>query len=173
MKIPTPQEIQAIIDSLPQDIPLQNPGIQMLIGIMSENNIEMQPAHYPLRFAALAAVTTAAPQTVKVDSSAPFMLVQQQYWCAPSPVTVMTAATRIIPNATVLITDLQSGRNWQDAAVPVPTIFGTGENPWFYPQPRLIAANANLSVVTANYDTAQTIDLYLTFSGYRFYSSAK
>lgn len=168
MKIPTPQEIQAVIDALPVD--LSNPGMQRLIQWMHDNSVEMQPMHYTLPFLALAAATTSAPQTINIDSSAPFMLISQEYFAADNPVVKVTVGTQIAASATVLITDLQSGRNWQNGATPIPCIFGTAQRPYFYPQPRLMAANSALSVVVANLDTADDVDIWLTFSGYRFYS---
>lgn len=168
MKIPTPQEIQAVVDALPVD--LSNPGMQTLIRWMHDNSVEMQPMHYTLPFLALAAATASAPQTINVDSSAPFMLVQQEVFAAHNPVLVATSATQVQPSATVLITDLQSGRNWQNGATPILNIFGTAQRPYFYPQPRLMAANSALSVTVTNLDTVDDVDIWLTFSGYRFYS---
>lgn len=167
MKIPTPQEIQAILDALPVDA--QNWGVQRLIQWMHENSVEMQPMHYTLPFTAVVAATTAAPQQIKIDSAAPFMLISQQYFATPYPVTEKSVSSTLVASATVLITDLQSGRNWQDSATPVPNIFGTAERPYYYPQPRLMAANSALSVTLANIDSADDVNVYLTFSGYRFY----
>lgn len=167
MIIPTPAEIQAIINSMPQNVGMDNAGIQTLIQWMHDNAVEMQPQHYTLTFTNVAAATTAAAQTIKIDSAAPFMLISQQAMATLNPVVSQT--NRQVPLFGVQITDLQSGRNWQDSAAPAPNIFGMGERPYFYPQPRLMAANSALSVIVNNLDSATAYNLYLTFTGYRFY----
>ncbi len=141
-----------------------------LMNMMNEQKVSREPYAFPVTFANLTAGQTGIQGSFFVDASSPFMLVQQNYQCAPYAVTVMTEATRLIPNVTVSITEQSSNRNWQSAAVPVSSIFGTGENPWFLPQPRLIPANTTVSMTVNNFDGAQAYNLILSFIGFRLYA---
>ena len=97
------------------------------------------------------------------------MLIQMNY-AADIAAAAQTAGTQVIPLMTVAITEASSNRQWQASPVPVPSIFGSGERPWFLPVPRLIPANTTVSVSVANYDAAATYNLRLSFIGYRLYA---
>ena len=168
MQIPTAQDIQNVINGMPAGTPNNNPALQQLYQMLANARVQLQPYHFPLTFVVAAGVTS-APQQIQIDASAPFMLVSQEYFCSVSPVVAVTTIQQA--NLSVQIVDQQSNRQWQSAAVPVDTIFGTGRQPYFYPQPRLIAANTSLQVTVNNFDTAQTYSLTLTFSGYRYYAA--
>jgi len=168
MRMLTAQDYQHMLDAVP-NLPENATIYAMLTQAIAESRVSREPYTFPVNFANLAAAGT-AQGSFFVDAAAPFMLVQMNYVATPYPVTVMTQATRLIPNINVQITEQSSNRNWQSAAVPVSSIFGTGENPWFLPQPRLIPANTTVSMSIANFDTAQAYNLYLSFIGFRLYS---
>lgn len=169
MKMYSAQEFQNVIGLLSND-PANSAAYAALMAMMAEQKVSREPYTFPVVFSNLAAGATNIQGSFLVDASSPFMLVQQNYSCAPYPVTVMTQATRIIPNVNVAIQEASSNRNWQSAAVPVASIFGTGENPWFLPQPRLIPANTTVNLLVTSIESAQVMNLYLSFIGFRLYA---
>lgn len=63
------------------------------------------------------------------------------------------------------IQDTGSGRNLMNTAVPVASIFGTGQLPFILPRQRIFLANATVNVTLTNFDVAADYDLYLSFIG--------
>lgn len=168
MRMLTAQDYQRMLDAVP-NLPENAQIYAELTQALAESRVSREPYTFPVNFANLAAAGT-ANGSFFVDAAAPFMLVEMNYFATPYAVTVMTNATRLIPAINIQITEQSSNRNWQSAAVAVPTIFGSGENPWFLPQPRLIPANTTVSMTVANFDSAQAYNLYLSFIGFRLYS---
>jgi len=169
MRTLTTHDYQQMLDAVP-NLPENAQIYALLTQALAESKVSREPYTFPVNFVNVVAAATAPVGSFFVDASSPFMLVEQNYVATPYPVTVMTEATRLIPNMQVQITEQASNRNWQSAAVPVSSIFGTGENPWFLPQPRLIPANTVVSITVNNFDTAQAYNLYLSFIGFRLYS---
>lgn len=171
MKVLSVNDINAVLAGLPAGIPMDNAGVQKLMQLAQDARVEMQPFHYPVSFTAVAVGSTPAAQQFQIDASAPFMLISQQFFAAGNPVVQQTESTLIVPACTVQIQDLQSNRNWQNGGVPVWAIFGNARQPYYYPQPRLIAANSSVSVSITSQETVDDFDLTLVFSGYRFYQA--
>ncbi len=169
MRMYSAQDFQNIIGLLSND-PSNAQAYAALMAMMNEQKVSREPYVFPVSFLALAASTQAPVGSFFVDASSPFMLVQQNYFASPNPILISTQATQIIPSCTVQITEQSSNRQWQSAAVPVTSIFGTGQNPWFLPQPRLIPANTTVSVTVANQDTVDDLNLTLSFIGFRLYA---
>ncbi len=169
MRMFTAQDFENVLSTIPNSP--DNAQVYAAIQAMAqEQKTSREPYTFPVTFANLTTGQTGIQGSFFVDASSPFMLIEQNYSCAPYAVTVMTEATRLIPNVSISITEQSSNRNWQSAAVPVPTIFGTGENPWFLPQPRLIPANTTVTMTVNNYDSAQAYNLILAFIGFRLYA---
>ncbi len=80
-----------------------------------------------------------------------------------------TANSRVIPNATILITDTGSGRQLMNVPVPFWALFGSAENPFILPQPKLIAARSNLQVTITSYEAANTNNIDLSFIGNKIF----
>ncbi len=170
MRPATTQEFDAIINALP-DIPQNQAAYQQLMDLRDNSRVECQPYHFAVNFANVTAGATAPVGSFLVDTSAPFMLVSQEYWGTLNPVATTTSGTRIVPNMQVQIQDQSSNRNWQNGAINVESIFGSGERPYYLPQPRLIPANTTVLVTVNNFDAAAAYNLYLTFSGWRYYAA--
>jgi hypothetical protein len=174
MQIPTTSDYDSIIQALP-DTPENHAAIQALLELRANTQVIRQPWIFEVDFATGAAFTPPAPAATQignflVDTSAPFMLISGTYR-ADIAAAAQTATTRVSPNATVLIQDQSSNRNWMNVAVPVTSIFGQeGGLPYFWPQPRLIPANTNVQISLTNYEAANTNNIRLSFHGYRLYS---
>lgn len=78
-----------------------------------------------------------------------------------------TDSTRVIPLITVLVQDWGSQRalTGNNIPVPVPALFGTGENPFILPESRIFTANSQILLQLANYSAATTYNLQLTLHG--------
>lgn len=178
MRIYTQEDFEQVLNALPND-PANHAVYNMLMAMRDESRVIKQPYTYEVDFstgAGLLAGAFAAPGVgvavqgnFLVDSSAPFMLVAQAYR-ADLAGAAQTSGAQISPNNTVFIVDQSGNRQWMNGPVPVTAIFGTGERPWFLPQPRLIPANTNVQVQLANYEAANTNNIRLAFIGYRYYA---
>lgn len=104
--------------------------------------------------------------TVQADSD--FKWLKACYF-ADIAVAAQTDSTRIIPLATVLITDQGSGRQLMSAAVPIPSIFGTGQIPFILPVPKIFAAKSTVGVSVVNFSAASTYNLRLSFIGVKLF----
>lgn len=118
---------------------------------------------YEVDFAALAAAATATGQfSILADSD--FYLQKMAYF-ADIAAAAQTDSTRVIPLVTMLVTDTGAGRQLMQAAVPIPSLMGTGQIPFILPAPRLFRANSTAQVQVTNFSAATTYNLRLSFIG--------
>lgn len=116
-------------------------------------------------FTALAAAADGSVE-IKVEADSDFYWYKAAYF-ADIAAAAQTDSTRVIPLVTVLITDNGSDRQLMRSAVPVPSIFGTGEIPFILPAPHRFMASSTFSVAVTNFDAAATYNLRLQFIGYK------
>lgn len=121
---------------------------------------------YTVPILGLAAGTTAPAATLNFDTNTEFKWMYATY-AADIAAAGQQYATRVVPLCTVLITDNNSSQNLMNGAVPVPSLFGHGESPYLLPMPRTIPAKSSMTFVVANYDAANTYNLYLQLHGIR------
>lgn len=181
MRVFTAEDFQRLIENLPQTAE-NNSVYQALCEMMQEQQVERQPYTFQVDFCTgvtqgsgnLFAAPAAAGGQVQgnflVDSSSPFMLVSTAFQTDVAGAAV-TQSTRPWPNQVVMLQDQSSNRSWMNGAVPVASLFGTGSQPYFWPQPRLIPGNTNVQVTLTNYDAASVPNTRLSFHGYRLYST--
>lgn len=74
------------------------------------------------------------------------------------------------PNVTVLLTDTGSGRQLMSAAIPIPSLFGTGQLPFILPNPRVFKRNSSIAVSFTSYEAANSLTVRLALIGYKEYS---
>lgn len=122
---------------------------------------------YDVDFLALAPGTSNT-QAVNIQADSDFV-VQKLAFHANVANAGQTANTRVIPLCTVLIVDTGSGRQLMNQAVDLSTFFGTGENPFILPQPKVFVARTNISIQLANYDAAQTYNVRLSLIGIKLF----
>lgn len=124
---------------------------------------------YNLTFAGLAAAGNAL-QVLNFDASSDFTWLYGTYRCENAAAsTGITATTRIYPLATLLITPADTSSQFMNAAVPVTSMFGNGENPFVMPFPRIIPANSSVTFQVFSQDTALAYNLYLQLIGRKKY----
>ena len=80
-----------------------------------------------------------------------------------------TADDLVIPLCSIQIVDTGSGRNLVESAVPIPSLFGTGQLPFVMPIPRLFFARSTIQLQVTNFNAASAYNLRLSFIGYKAY----
>lgn len=122
---------------------------------------------YEVDFLALAAGAT-ANGNIAIESSSDFRWIKGCFF-ADIAVAAQTQSTQIIPLCTVLITDSGSGQQLSSAAMPVTSVFGTGQIPFILPVSRVFTARSNIQVTVVNFSAASTYNLRLSFIGAKVY----
>ncbi len=181
MRMYTSEDFKRLQDLLPND-PATQAAYQALAEMAAENAVEKQPYTFEVDFATtiiqgatnlFAAPAAAGGQSVGnflVDTSSPFVLVSSTYQADVAGAAV-TVSTRPAPNVVITIQDQSSNRNWMNGPVPIPSLFGIGTLPYFWPQPRLLPGNTNVQMTLTNYDAASVPNIRLSFHGYRLYAA--
>lgn len=118
---------------------------------------------YELDFAALAPAGSATGNFT-IQQEADFLLTKITMF-ADIAAAGETAASRVIPLATIMINDTGSGRNLMSSTVPIPNIFGEGGLPFILPRQRLFVASSVVNVTLTNFDAANTYNIRLSFIG--------
>ncbi len=178
MRMFTAEDFRRIQEMLPND-----PATQAAYQALAEMAAEKQPYTFEVDFATTitqgAANVFPAPTAAGaapsvgfflVDTSSPFVLVSSTYQADVAGAAV-TVSTRPAPNVVISIQDQSSNRNWMNGPVPIPSIFGIGTLPYFWPQPRLLPGNTNVQMTLTNYDAASVPNIRLSFHGYRLYAA--
>lgn len=100
--------------------------------------------------------------TIQADSD--FLWTKAAYF-ADTGAGGITSSNRVIPLATVLVQDTGSGRILMANAVPIVSMFGTGELPFILPRQRIFVARSQVQVNVTNFSTADTYNIRLSFIG--------
>lgn len=124
------------------------------------------PYTYQYTGASIAANGTQNGQ-INFQSDSVFVLqAQSAYFPTGNAITFNTLP---VANVSILTTDTGSGKQLQSAAVPVFSIFGTGQFPFILPTPYLWAAKSTMTIQLANLDTATAYTPNLSFIGIKLY----
>jgi hypothetical protein len=107
-------------------------------------------------------------QSVQINADADFQ-VEKLAFFADIAAAGQMASTLIIPLCTILITDTGSGRQLMDQALPIASMFGTGQLPFVLKQPKIFQARTNISVQVVNFDAANTYNVRLSFIGSKLF----
>lgn len=105
---------------------------------------------------------------INIQADSDFVLQKLTYY-ADIAAAAQTDSTRIVPNATIVITDTGSGRQLMESAVPIAALFGTGQLPFILPTPRLFQARSTINLIVANFDAAVDYNIRISLIGYKLY----
>lgn len=126
---------------------------------------------YELDFASIAASGTASSSfTVQADSN---FLWQYGAFFADIAGATQTDSSRVVPAISATILDTSSGRQLMSAAVPITSLFGTGQLPFLLPTPRFFRAQTQVTVNLTNFSAATAYVLKLQFIGTKFFKFAQ
>lgn len=109
-----------------------------------------------------------ASGNINIQADSDFVVQKLAYQADIANATV-TDSSRVVPLVTVLVTDQGSGRQLMESAVPIPSLFGTGELPFILPQPKLFLARSTIAVQVSNYSSATDYNIRLSFIGYKVF----
>jgi len=160
--------IRELLNSTP-DIAENQPLIQRLQGLLRAKRVLRDPFSYIASFATIAAAANSTV-TINIQADSDF-LIQAQNYMVDIAAAIQTDSSRVIPIATVLLTDTGSGRQLMSADQPLSSIFGTGMEPYVLPQPKLMAARSSLAVKVTNNSASTTYtSLILSFIGVKLFT---
>lgn len=142
--------------------------IAMLQNLLAAKSILKDPFTYTANVLNIAGAASSTVQ-VNIQADADFMI-QAQVQFTDIAAAIQTDSTRVIPVATVLLTDSGSSRQLMDTDVAISSIFGTGSLPFVLPQPKLLTARSNLTVKVTNLTAATTYNIRLSFVGYKLFA---
>lgn len=134
---------------------------------LRDSQVVRDPFTYTTTFAALAAAANAT-NNINIQADSDFLILATTYHANVANAG-QTVSTFTYPLATVLLTDSGSGRQFMDSDVSIPDMFGNGQFPFVWPQPKLMAARSTLVVKATNYDAAQAYNLRLNFHGVKLF----
>jgi hypothetical protein len=132
-----------------------------------EKKMQQEFFVYGVYFPAIAA-GIAQPQNLQIQADSSFAWLKGTFQ-ADIAGAAQTDSSRVIPKITLMITDNGSGRNLMNIAIPVTSLFGTGEIPFILPQARNFSANSNITFTASNLEPVNTYNLRLSLIGYKLY----
>lgn len=152
---------------------------EMLRQIYKDTPISFDPYTYGITFTFTANGTLSGNINIQADSD--FVILNTTYWSDYEQGGVynngnkITNDTRLLFDGSILLTDTGSGRTMMNQAVAVDSMFGTGQFPYVWSQPKLMRMNSNLQVQVTNFINTQAnfpyveLNLYLQFNGLKVF----
>ena len=124
---------------------------------------------YSTTFTGLAQNTT-QQKNIPISDDSDFVILKTTFWIDDGVGSKFTPNTRQIPNVLILMTDTGSGRQLMDTAQPVYNLFGTAENPFIFPLPKLLKRRTVLQLSASNQElAAATYRMTLSFVGVKIF----
>lgn len=128
--------------------------------------IQLDPFTYSQSFAFTAAATVTNNISIQADSD--FICLAGTYFVNVANA-AQTRSGQNLFNGTVLLTDSGAGRQLMNTGITVDSLFGSGQFPFVWPQPKMLASKSTLQIqVTQNEATTQT--LFLNFHGVKVFT---
>lgn len=122
---------------------------------------------YTVDIASIAAAATVT-QTFSIDTDSNFVLQKMTQESDISGAAV-TTGTEVVPLCKIQVQDGGSSRQMFSQPVSLHGVFGTGENPFILPAPRLFSAGSTVTITVTNYSAATTYHIVLHFLGLKKY----
>jgi len=122
---------------------------------------------YVVTFLAVAPAATPT-QVVNIDSSAEFFWIKGAYMCDVAGA-AQTDATRIVPNVDVQIQLGGADKFLVQGATPIPSVFGTGQEPFVWSFPQKLIRSSVVTFTLASREAAITLNIRLALIGWKDY----
>jgi hypothetical protein len=152
-----------------------NEGCEYLIGQgpngeAMRQKIWRDPFIYTFPVYSNLAVAASLAQTIVIAADSDFEWIAGAYNFSLANA-AFTVSSRPVPNGTVLVTDLGSGRQLQNNPVPVEHWFGSADDdPYELPLSKVFTRNATIQITFTNTDAAVTTgQLRLSMLGYKIF----
>jgi len=162
-------------------MPLQmndiNQVVQSICGrLLGRRGFDLDPFTYTVNFASLGASGTAIGSFLVQNDSA-FCITSTTYIITDtSDVAVAelqpfgSGLTTGLVGILVTLSDTGSGRNLMDAGVPIDSIFGIGQRPYFWSVPKFLDPSSTFNTTLQNL-VATARRVRLAFHGYKVFGS--
>ena len=109
-------------------------------------------------------------KNVPISDDSDFVVLKQTFFADDGVGSKYTPNTRQIPNVLMLLTDTGSGRQLMDAPQPLYNMFGTAENPFILPMPKLLKRRTVLQLAATNQEiAAATWRITVSFIGVKIF----
>ena len=109
-------------------------------------------------------------KNIPISDDSDFVILKTTYFADDGVGSKYTPNTRQIPNVLIMMTDTGSGRQLMDAAQPLYNLFGTSENPFIFPLPKLLKRRTVLQLAATNQElAAATWRLTVSFIGVKIF----
>lgn len=122
---------------------------------------------YIANFLALAPAANATV-VINIDSAADFLWIKGAY-AADIAGAAQTDSTRIVPNVDAQIQLGGADKNIFQGNTPVPSVFGTGQEPFVWSMPQRLFKSSTISVTLTSREAVNTLNLRLAFIGWKDY----
>lgn len=126
---------------------------------------------YAANFLSLAGGTSAS-SNITIEASSDFRWIKGEYFCDIAAA-IQTDDTRVIPLVSILIIDSGPGRQLSNIAIPLTSIFGTGERPFILPVSRIFEARSSIQLQVVNLTAATTYNLRVCLTGAKIFKPGK
>lgn len=122
---------------------------------------------YVANFLGLAPAANAT-QVINIDSAADFLWIKSAY-LADNAGAAQTDATRIVPNVDVQIQLGGADKNMFSGLTPIPSAFGTGQEPFVWSMPQRLYRSSALTINLTSREAALTLNIRLALIGWKDY----
>lgn len=129
---------------------------------IAQGTVDVDWYTYAVTFSNLA-TESSQTSSINIEADSDFQIMKTTAFAA---IDLEAAPAVGIIQASVMLTDTGSGRNLMNQAIPIPSLFGTGELPFILPEYKLLFARSVLAVTVTNLSAnAQYQTLTLNFIG--------
>jgi len=128
--------------------------------------IQLDPFTYAAPvFQFTAAGTLTGLISIQADSD---FIIQSGCYFVNVAAAAQTRSNQNLFNGTFVLTDTGSGRQLMNQGVPVDSMFGNGQFPFIWQQPKMLLSKTSLQVQVTQIE-ATVQDLYLSFNGVKVF----
>jgi hypothetical protein len=113
-----------------------------------------------------------ATQVINIDSSADFLWIKGAYM-ADNAGAAQTDSSRIVPNVDVQIQLGGADKNMFSANTPIPSVFGTGQEPFVWSMPQRLYRSSALTITLTSREAAITLNIRLALIGWKDYGELR
>lgn len=124
---------------------------------------------YTLPVTSIASGATAT-DFIQIEAESDFLIQKLSYFADIAGAT-QTLSSVVVPLVSIVILDTGSGRQIMNNAVPIPSLFGDGREPYILPIPKLFTKNSRINVTFANFSAGTTYRLWLNFLGKKIFTA--
>lgn len=157
-----PQRMGASNANIPQSATVDNPGL-----------VAEDWYTYSVLFLAVTPLNSFIG-SIQVEADSDFEIIKLTQFAMVADDVAQEESSRVLPLATVLLTDTGSGRNLMNQAVAIPALFGSAELPMILPKPKRLFARATLAVTVQNLSsTIEYSYLQLSFIGKKIFNTGQ